>query len=917
MFNAVEMPNTLSADKTAAVVIDGKSVVTSKSSTILEASELAGIHIPTLCYLKNLNKIASCRICVVEVEGQDALVPACSTTVRNGMVVTTNSERISAYRKMVMDLILSSHGFNATNFCFSCDKNGACQLQSVARELNVENPSFSVKKTRIPVLDSNPFLRFDPNLCVGCQRCVAACNKGAGNHTLQSQKRGVRTAINAPFGLNWKTTDCESCGNCAQACPTGALVEKRRAKYREWEVERVLTTCPHCATGCQYNLIVKDGKIVDTEAVDGPSNHGLLCVKGRSGSFDFVHSSERLTTPLIRNTKSGNLEPATWDEALDLVASKMGALRDEFGGQALAAFACARSANEDIYMLQKMARTVFKTNNVDNCARVCHGPSVAGLAQTLGSGAMTNPITDIAENAEVILLVGSNPEEAHPVVGMQFRRAVENGTKLIVVDPRNIGLTQYADIHLKLRPGTNVAFANGIAHVLIREGYIDEDFIAARTEGFEEFKAMVEKYTPEYVAEICRINAHDLVAAARMYGEANAAAIVYCLGVTEHTSGTEGVMALSNIAMITGNFGKPGTGVNPIRGQNNVQGACDMGATPHDFPGYQKLANREVMDRFEKHWGVEIPKWKGTYATECFHKMIEGSIKGLFIFGEDPVRTDPDTNHVIKALKNLDFLVVDDLFLTETAQYADVVLPGRSYAEKEGTFSNTERRVQRIRRAVTIPGTRLDADIFIDIMNRMGYEQPWLTSAQIMDEIAELTPTFHGISHERLDSAEVSGKGLSWPCFDENHPGTPIMHVDKFSRGKGIYSLAEYIPAAELPDEEYPLMLTTGRILYHYNASAMTDKTPGLNEICGNSFIEINSEDALHLGICDGERVEVSSRRGKIQTTARVSDKTNLGETWMPFHFQDGNANWLTNGGLDRICSTPEYKVCAVKIKKL
>ena len=424
----------------------------------------------------------------------------------------------------------------------------------------------------------------------------------------------------------------------------------------------------------------------------------------------------------------------------------------------------------------------------------------------------------------------------------------------------------------------------------------------------------MEKYTPEYVAEICGIDACDLIAAAKLYGEAGAAAIVYCLGVTEHTSGTEGVMALSNLAMITGNFGKPGTGVNPIRGQNNVQGACDMGATPGDFPGYQKLANAEVMKRFEDHWGVEIPKWKGTYATECFPKMISGDIKGLFIFGEDPVRTDPDTNHVIKALEALDFLVVDDLFLTETAKFADVVLPGRSYAEKEGTFSNTERRVQRIRTAVTIPGTRLDTDIFIDLMNRMGYAQPQLTSAQIMDEIAELTPSFHGISHKRLDSEEVAGRGLQWPCLDKDHPGTPIMHVGAFTRGLGIYSLADYIPPAELPDEEFPLMLTTGRILYHYNATAMTDKTPGLNEICGHSFIEVNSFDAERLGISDGSRVCVESRRGSIESVARVSGKTNPGETWMPFHFQDGNANWLTDAALDRICSTPEYKVCAVRL---
>ena len=899
------------------ITIDGRSLGAHEGQTILEVAREAGIHIPTLCYLAERSAIGSCRVCVVDVEGQAAPVPACTTPVVDGMQVQTDSERVQKHRRMAVDLLLSNHGLDSTNFCFSCGKNGACELQAVAREVGVTETTFPVEQRRKPVLDSNPFLRFDPNLCIACQRCVGACNNAAGNHVLQTGKRGVRTTIRAPFGPNWDATICESCGNCAQACPTGALVEKRRAGYREWEVEKVLTTCPHCATGCQYYLVVKDGKIVDTEAADGPSNHGLLCVKGRSGSFDFVHSPERLTHPLVRNPETGELEQATWDEALDLVASRMGALRDQFGGQALAAFACARSANEDIYMLQKMARTAFKTNNVDNCARVCHGPSVAGLAQTLGSGAMTNPITDIAENAEVIMLVGSNPEEAHPVIGMQLRKAVERGTKLIVVDPRDIGLARKADIHLKLNPGTNVAFANGMARELIHAGLIDQAFIDERSEGFADFAAMVEKYTPEFVAETCGIDARDLVAAAHTYGQAGAAAIVYCLGVTEHTGGTEGVMSLSNLAMITGNFGKPGCGVNPLRGQNNVQGACDMGATPGDFPGYQKLANPEVMARFEQHWGVEIPKWKGTYATDCFPKMISGDIKGLFIFGEDPVRTDPDTAHVIRALKSLDFLVVDDLFLTETAKCADVVLPGRSYAEKEGTFSNTERRVQRIRTAVTIPGeTRLDTDIFIDLMNRMGYAQPQLTSAQIMDEIAELTPSFRGISHKRLDSAEVAGAGLQWPCKGLDHPGTPIMHVGQFTRGKGAFSLAEYIPAAELPDADYPLMLTTGRVLAQYNACAMTDKTPGLNEISGSSFIEMNCEDAAALGVADGDRVRVSSRRGSIESTAHVSGKTNPGQTWMPFHFQDGNANWLTNAALDRICSTPEYKVCAVRVEK-
>ena len=454
-------------------------------------------------------------------------------------------------------------------------------------------------------------------------------------------------------------------------------------------------------------------------------------------------------------------------------------------------------------------------------------------------------------------------------------------------------------------------------NVILSEGLADMDFVNLRTEGFEELEKVVKEYTPERVAEICHIDKEDLIRAAEMYAKAKTAPIIYCLGVTEHTTGTEGVMSMANMAMLVGKLGKPGCGVNPLRGQNNVQGACDMGATPADFPGYQKLANKEVFEKFEKAWGCKLPTTPGIRATECFPEMIKGNIKGLFIFGEDPVRTDADTHHVIKALESLDFLVVDDLFLTESAKYADVVLPGTAYAEKEGTFSNTERRVQRIRKAVNAPGeARLDTDIFTDIMNRMGYAQPHLTSAQIMDEIASLTPSFAGISHARLDSEELYDKGLQWPCTAPDHPGTPIMHTEKFTRGLGKLQGIEYKPSAELTDEEYPLILMTGRVLYQYNACAMTDKTPGLNEKSGHSFIEINSEDAAKLGIKNGDRVKVSSRRGEIESEAHVSGKTSPGETWMPFHFQDGNANWLTNAALDTIAAAPEYKVCAIKVQK-
>ena len=481
----------------------------------------------------------------------------------------------------------------------------------------------------------------------------------------------------------------------------------------------------------------------------------------------------------------------------------------------------------------------------------------------------------------------------------------------------DIGLAKHADIHLKLKPGTNVAFANGIMNVIISEGLQDEKFIAERTEGYEKIKEIVKDYTPERVAKICHIDADELRKAAIMYAKADKAPIIYCLGVTEHSTGTEGVMSMSNMALLVGKLGREGCGVNPLRGQNNVQGACDMGASPTDFPGYQKVANPEVVAKFEKAWNTKLNPNPGLHATDVFPAAIKGDVKGLYIYGEDPVVTDPDTHHIIKALESLEFFVLQELFMTETAAYADVILPGVSYAEKEGTFTNTERRVQRVRKAVTIPGNaRLDTDIIIDLMNRMGYPQPHLTSAQIMDEISSVTPSFGGISHARLDSEEVGGKGLQWPCPTKDHPGTPIMHVGKFARGLGWFYPAEYIPSAELPDEEYPIILMTGRILYHYTTRAMTGKTPELMEIEGSSFIEMNEEDAVALGIRNGDRVRLTSRRGQIESTARVGTKVSKGESWMPFHFPDGNANWLTNAALDKYARIPEYKVCAIRIEK-
>ena len=896
------------------VKINGNDYEAREGSTILEVARENGVYIPTLCFMEGVSDIGSCRLCMVEAEGYDTMLPACRTKIKDGMVINTESELLNEYRKDMLKLILSNHNQD----CMSCPANGTCELQSLCNRYEIGHADHKGTRSHIeeklPLLNENPYISYDPSKCIHCMRCISVCNNIACNGTLKNGRSGTFHIVDAPFGSNYKETDCESCGNCASVCPTGALTLKREEHYRDWEVKKVLTTCPHCATGCQYYLVVKDNRIVNVEPANGPSNHHRLCVKGRSGSFDFVHSKDRIKKPLIKDRSTGEFREATWEEAIGYTAERLMEIKKKYGPESLAGFACSRSANEDIYMVQKMVRTCFGTNNTDNCARVCHSASVAGLAKTLGSGAMTNPIHDITHDVDCILLVGSNPEEAHPVVGMQIRKAVKNGTRLIVVDPRDIGLAKYADIHLKLRPGTNVAFANGMMHVMIKEDLIDHDYISENAEGFEELKKITEEYTPDKVGEICHIDPERLTEVARMYATAKKAPIIYCLGVTEHSTGTEGVMSMSNMAVLCGKIGKSGCGVNPLRGQNNVQGACDMGAMPTDYPGYQKVDNKEVRKKFEKAWGVSLNPTPGLKATEVFPAAIEGRIHGLYICGEDPVVTDPDSHHVIKALESLDFFVIQELFMTKTAQYADVILPGVSYAEKEGTFSNTERRVQRIRKAVEPEGDmRPDTDILIDLMNAMGYPQPRLTSAQIMDEIASVTPSFGGISHARLDA----GESLQWPCKDKDHPGTPIMHVGHPARGKALLYPAVYKPSQELPDEEYPFILMTGRILYHYNAAAMTARSPGLMDISGEGFIEINHRDAKRLNIMNGEKIRISSRRGEITATAHVGRKVSEGETWMPFHFPDSPVNELTNAALDDLARIPEYKVCAVKIGKV
>ena len=895
--------------QTVTLSIDNQEVTVSKGTTILEAAKGLGVEIPTLCHLKELAPDGSCRMCVVEVEGgrRGGLTTACTAHCQEDMVVSTHSEKVADSRRFILDLLLSNHKLE----CFSCGKNGDCQLQQYALDYGIDATSFTEGK-RMPCHQedtSNPFFSYDPEKCIMCRRCARVCQLRQGRDVLSIANRGFETKMMPSYGQAFDQSICESCGNCVSSCPTGALTAKDTKEYRKWETQKIPTTCPHCGTGCQMNLLVKNNRLVGVEPLDGPANKNLLCVKGKFASYKFVGSGDRLTEPLIK--RNGIFEPASWEEALTLVSSKFNEIKAENGPDALAGFSCSRATNEDNYVFQKMVRAAFGTNNVDNCARVCHSASVHGLAQTLGSGAMTNPIADITEDVDMILLVGSNPEEAHPVIGAQIRQAIQRGTQVVVVDPRKINLVKDSALHLQVQAGTNVAFANGMMHVILKEGLADRHFIEERTEGFSDLEKMVADYTPEKVAEICHIHPEDLIQAARMYAKAEKAPIIYCLGVTEHSTGTEGVMSMSNLAMLVGKVGKPGCGVNPLRGQNNVQGACDMGSMPYDFPGYQKVNNPEVIDKFEKAWHVPLNRNTGLTSTKVLPAATAGNVKGLYIFGEDPIVTDPDTGHVRQALESLDFLVVQELFMTETAAYADVVLPGISYAEKDGTFTNTERRVQRVRKAVEPRGqAREDYEIFCEVMTRMGYPCAYESAKEIMKEISAVTPSFGGINYERLEK-----ESLQWPCRSLTDPGTPIMHVGSFARGKGLFKAIPYKQAQELPDEEYPYLMSTGRMLYHYNTRAMTGRTEGINQIANHSYIEINAVDAQALGIQEGDKVEVHSRRGKIETYAAVGNRVFPQEVFMTFHFPDGNVNEITNAVFDDIATIPEYKVCAVAIK--
>lgn len=903
------------------ITIDGQQVQAEAGSTVLEAAMAAGIDIPHLCHHPALKPEGNCRVCLVEIERQRTLQAACVFPISDGMVIYTDSPKVVAARKFMIDLLLSDHPLD----CMTCEAAGRCELQALAYKYGVKQSSLPGVAPRYQIDDTNPFYIRDYNKCILCRRCVRACQEINGVDALGVAGRGFDSRIIAGLDVPMQESSCEFCGMCVELCPTGALLPKQTlGQGRYWEFKHTLTTCPYCGVGCQLDVLSKDQKIVRVQSAWGKMpNDGGTCVKGRFG-LDYVNSPERLTSPLIK--KNGEFVEASWDEALDLVADKLAETVTKYGADAVGFLSSAKCTNEENYLMQKLARAVIGTNNVDHCARLCHSVTVTGLVTAFGSGAMTNSIADIANQAKAYLIIGSNTTEQHPVIGMRIRKAVrERGAKLLVADPRDIPIAEFAILHLKQRPGTDIALLNAIMNVLISEGLYDKGFVTTRTEGFEELKAKVAEYTPQRAEAITGVPADDIRKAARILATNKPASLLYTMGITQHTTGHQNVLSCANLQMLLGNMGVPGGGVNPLRGQNNVQGACDMGCLVDFYPGYQRVVEQDKHDKFLQAWGRTAPMKSGLTVVEMLNAAEAGTLKAMYILGENPMMTDPDINHVRKCLESLDFLLVQEIFMSETAPYADVILPGVTFAEKEGTFTNTERRVQRVQQVIeplknAWPDWQITCEIAKRLTTRLGLSNldapfaGWDYSypSQIMEEIAAMTPIYAGISYDRIES-----EGLQWPCPTKDHPGTPILHVGKFSRGLGHFTAVDWQPPYEEPDEEYPFLLTTGRVLYHFHGGTMTRRAEGLAAIYPKGKVEINPQDAAKLGIANGDLVKVASRRGEIVAEAEVVARPDPGVVFMTFHFKEAAANLLTVAALDPVGKIPEFKVCAVSIAKM
>ena len=903
------------ATDTVDVVIDGMAATVPAGTSILRAARETGIDIPKLCATDSLKAFGSCRLCLVEVDGRKGFPASCTTPVEDGMRIRTQTGKLAELRRNVMELYISDHPLD----CLTCSANGDCELQDMAGAVGLREVRYGFDGENhldAPVDTSNPYFQFDASKCIVCSRCVRACDEVQGTFALTIEGRGFESKVSAGTSAdNFLDSECVSCGACVQACPTATLMEKSVVEHGVPE-RKVLTTCAYCGVGCSFQAEIKGDQVVRmTPHKDGQANHGHSCVKGRF-AWGYASHADRVLSPMIRDSVDDPWRPVSWDEAIAYTAKRFKDIQARHGVKSIGGITSSRCTNEEVFVVQKLVRAAFGNNNVDTCARVCHSPTGYGLKQTLGTSAGTQPFDSVMD-ADVIVVIGANPTEGHPVFASQMKRRLRQGAKLIVVDPRKIGLVRSAHIeadhHLPLRPGTNVPIINALAHVVLSEGLADEDYIRERcdVDSFEAWKASIlrEENSPEAVAAISGVDAETIRAAARLYGEADNGAIYYGLGVTEHSQGSTMVMGMANLAMATGNVGRSGVGVNPLRGQNNVQGSCDMGSFPHELAGYRPVQDDAVRGQFEAHWGVTIDPEPGLRIPNMFDAAHGGEFKGMYIQGEDLAQSDPNTQHVEAALSNMECIVVQDLFLNETAKFAHVFLPGTSFLEKDGTFINAERRINRVRPVMPPRQGKDEWRITQDLAQAMGYDMNYSSAAEIMDEIAELTPTFRNVSFKFLD--EVGS--VQWPCNDEAPMGTPIMHIDRFVRGKGLFVETDYVPTEERTNRKFPLLLTTGRILSQYNVGAQTRRTK--NTVWhGEDRLEIHPSDAETRGIKDGTLVSLRSRKGEITLRAEITERVQPGVVYTTFHNPETGANVVTTEYSDWATECPEYKVTAVEI---
>ena len=930
------------------LTIDDQPVEVPHGTTIWEAAKQSGIDIPVVCHSPKMDPVGVCRMCVVDV-GERVLAASCVRDCHEGMKVETRSEKVETHRKMLTKLLLSEH----TVPCEREQTSKDCELEELGRRYGLlEGNSNGFRKTAGYRSDkvqdlSSPVIAVDHAACILCDRCVRACDDLQSNEVIGRSGKGATAQIAFDLNNPMGESTCVACGECVSACPTGALTNKPITLpiVSRDKLESVESVCPYCGVGCAVTFHAQDNRIVFAEGRESPVNDGRLCVKGRYG-WDYTSHPQRLTTPLIRREshypkgplssevessvdgrlrKPGGIvdyddvmpafREASWDEALDLVGKKLRGIRDEYGSNALAGFGSAKCSNEEAYLFQKLIRAGLGTNNVDHCTRLCHASSVAALMETIGSGAVTNIFADV-ENADVALITGSNATENHPVAATFMKEASKRGTKLIVVDVRRHELADFATHFAQLKPGTDVAFYNGVMHVLIRESRIDDRFVAERTDGFAELKELLlSDYSPEQAAEICGISPDAITEIARTIGKAESMIVFWGMGISQHTTGTDNARCLISLCLLTGNVGRPATGLHPLRGQNNVQGASDAGLIPMVYPDYQPVNNQSIREKFEAAWKVSLDAEPGLTVVEIVKGALDKSIRGMYILGENPFISDPNSNKVRKALSALDFLVVQDIFLTETAEFADVILPASSYFEKTGTYTNTDRRVQLGRKVLEPPGeARQDWQIVCDISERIGLPMPYKSVSEVFDEFTQLTDNYSGLSHDNLGST-----GKLWPCPNpEEEDGIQILFGDGFptESGKGKLVPCRYQSAEEVPDDAYPYVLNTGRVLEHWHTGSMTRRSYALSEIEPDAFAAMHPADLAELGIGAGELVRVSSRRGEIELVVRSDDSVEEGIIFIPFHFREAAANVLTSDKLDPYGKIPGFKFCAVKVER-